>query len=327
MNPKRIFVVAAIAAVVYIGFAIFVFNRFELPEMGPETIAWVVLATAAQILSKLPFGLLFRESVSELGLHIRVWSSFKAALVGAGVARLIPAGGAITPVAMSWTVRDEAKGTAGAALRTVLLNYSALVIMTGVGVLFARPSDGVRLWSVSLTVLAPFAIVFGVALMFGSGLLGSVTRFFPRFLRKRLEDSVIDHLPGLESQLWIWSRLILEAVALGIVLNAFDINVTPMETIAVFGVGSLVGGLPGTPGGAGVVEAGLVFILAAYGYPAGQTLAPILVFRLVSYWIPSALSMWAGGATFIRSDEAKEAVEEEESESESKSESEESGRS
>lgn len=310
MNPKRILLFTGLAAVVYIGFSVFVFNRFELPEMGPAAIGWVVVAGVLQLGSKVPFGLLFRESAARLGERIRVMSAFRAALVGAGVARLIPAGGAITPVAMSWSVRDEAKGTTGAALRTVLLNYSALVIMTGGGLLLARPAKGAQIASVSLTLIAPFALVFGIALMFGSGKLGTVTRFLPRFLRKRLEESVIDHLPGLESQVYIWARLLMEASTLWIILNAFGIDISPVQAAAAFGVGSLAGGLPGTPGGMGVVEAGLVLILEAYGFPASQTLAPVLVFRLVSYWVPAAFGFLAGGMTFLNSDAVQEVVKE-----------------
>lgn len=310
MSPKRILLIAGLAAAVYIGFAIFVFSNFDLPEMGPSTLAWVGLAAVLQISSKWPYGLLFRESAKQVDSDIRPYSAFRAALVGAGVARLIPAGGAITPVAMSWTVRDEAKGTAGAALRTVLLNYSAMVIMTGAGLLLARPNEGAQIASISLTVLAPIGLVVGIALMFGSGMLGTISRFLPRFLRERLESSVVNHLPGLESQFYIWSRLGLEAAALGIVLNAFGIEVGIFQTATAFGVGSLVGGLPGTPGGMGVTEAGLVLILEAYGFAAGVTLAPILVFRLVSYWVPAALGFMAGGMTFIRSDAAQSAVEE-----------------
>jgi uncharacterized membrane protein YbhN (UPF0104 family) len=313
VNPKRIILLAGLAAAVYVGFSIFVFSRFDLPDMGPTTVAWVVLAAVLQIGSKWPFGLLFRESAKEVNSDIRPISGFRAALVGAGVARLIPAGGAITPVAMSWTVRDEAKGTAGAALRTVLLNYSALVLMTGAGLLLATPNEGAQIASISLTVLAPIGVVLGIALMFGSGMLGTISRFFPRFLRQRLESSVVNHLPGWESQFYIWTRLGLEAAALGIVLNAFGIDINPLQTAAAFGVGSLVGGLPGTPGGLGITEAGLVLILEAYGFPARVTLAPVLVFRLVSYWVPAALGFWAGGMTFIKSDAAQEVTARDES--------------
>lgn len=310
MTPKRVAWIAGSAAVVYaLVTAYFLTSEnFALPEMSSIALALVAGAAILEVGAKWFFGLLFRESIQEAGGDLLPYSAFKAALVGSGVARLIPAGGAITPVAMSWTVRDEAEGATGAAIRTVLLNYSGMLIMTGAGLLIARPKDGAAIASISLVVLAPFALAAGGLLMFGSGKLGSVSRYLPEKLRHRLEASMVDHLPALESQIYIWSRLMAEALALGLVLYAFGIDANPAQIIAVFGVSQLAGGLPGTPGGLGVTEVGLVFILSAYGFPAATTVAPVLIFRIVSYWIPAALGVLAGGMTFLQSDEAKAAA-------------------
>ncbi len=307
MSPRRVAWIAAIAALLYTGVAVFVLSNFELPKLSAVAVGLVAVAAVAQIGAKWFFGLLFRESVEEAGGTLRPYSAFKGALVGAGVARLIPAGGAITPVAMSWTVRDEAEGTAGAAVRTVLLNYAGLLILAGAGLLLARPEEGAQIASISLFVLAPVALLVGGVLMFGSGRLGSLSKYLPGFLKKRLETTMVDHLPGLESQIYIWARLSLEAGALGLVLIAFGIDVNAFQVMAAFGVAQLAGGVPGTPGGLGITELSLVVILAAYGLAAATTLAPILIFRIISYWLPAGLGFLAGGMTFLGSDEAKAA--------------------
>jgi uncharacterized membrane protein YbhN (UPF0104 family) len=302
VTPKKVAWIGGIAAVLYIVAMVIVLNTVEIPPLRPTAALLIVLAGVVQIGAKWFFGALFRESVEQTGQSLRGFSAFKGALVGAGVARLIPAGGAITPVAMSWTVRDEVETSAGPAIRAVLLNYAGLLIMTGAAILIVRPRVGVA--SLTLTIAAVVALGVGLLLMFGSGKLGSLNKYLPKFLSKRLEPSMIDHMPGWTSQVYIWLRLILEAAALGLVLIAFGIDISPVEIAAAFGFASLVGGLPGTPGGLGVVEAGLVFILAAYGFRAGSTVAPVLVFRLVSYWLPAALGFLAGGATFLSSPEA-----------------------
>ncbi len=310
MSPKRVLTIAGVALVIYAGFAYWVVTNFEIPPLRGAAMAMVVLAAVSQIGAKWFFGLLFRESIQETGSDVRPWSAFKAALVGAGVARLIPAGGAITPVAMSWTVRDEvATSTAGPGIRTVLLNYAGLLIMAGGAVLIDRPTGTIPVFSVSIIVVAPIVLIVGALLMFGSGRLGSIVRYLPEFLRKKVDTSMVNHLPGWESQIYIWARLALEAVALWLVMMAFNIDINGWEAMAVYAVSQLVGGLPGTPGGLGVTEVGMGFVLAAYGFPAGTTVAPILVYRVVSYWLPAALSFLAGGSTFLRSDEAKAAAE------------------
>jgi len=310
VSPKRVLTIAAIALVIYAGFAYWVVTNFEIPPLRGAALALVVLAALCQIAAKWFFGLLFKESIQEIGSDVRAWSAFKAALVGAGVARLIPAGGAITPVAMSWTVRDEVDvSTAGPGIRTVLLNYAGLLIMAGGAVLIDRPSGTLPLFSVSIIVIAPIVLLIGVLVMFGSGRLGSIARYLPEFILKKVNTSMVNHLPGWESQIYIWARLALEAAAFWLVMMAFNIDINGWEALAVYAVSQLVGGLPGTPGGLGVTEVGMGFVLAAYGFPAGTTVAPILVYRVVSYWLPAALSFLAGGTTFLRSDEAKAAAE------------------
>jgi uncharacterized membrane protein YbhN (UPF0104 family) len=305
VSPKRVFIIAGITAAIYAAVAYWVLNNFEIPPIRGAAWVFLVAAVICQISAKWFFGLLFREAIQEVGGDVKPWSAFKAAMVGAGVARLIPAGGAITPVAMAWTVRDETDVAAGPALRAVLLNYAGLLMMAGGGLLIARPRESAQIASVSLILAAPFVLIAGLVLMFGSGRLPTLIRFLPAFLRKRLESSVIDHAPGLESQAYLWIRLLLEAAALWMVLEAFGISVTPFQVMASFAVSSIAGGLPGTPGGLGVTEVGLALILAAYGIPATITAVPILVFRVVSYWLPAALSLLAGGTTFLRSDTAK----------------------
>jgi uncharacterized membrane protein YbhN (UPF0104 family) len=309
VSPKRVFWIAGIAAVIYAGFAYWVVTNFDIPPLRGAALALVVLAAICQIGAKWFFGLLFRESIQETGFDVRPWQAFKAALVGAGVARLIPAGGAITPVALSWTVRDEVKeSTAGPGIRSVLLNYAGLLMMAGGAVLVERPQETIPVFSVSILVLAPVVLAVGILLMFGSGRLGSISRYLPRFIKEKVETSMVNHAPGWQSQVFIWARLALEAAALWLVMVAFNIDLNAVEAIAVYSVSQLVGGLPGTPGGLGVAEVGMSFVLAAYGFPATTTVAPILVYRIVSYWLPAGLSLLAGGSTFLKSDEAKEAA-------------------
>lgn len=312
MSPKRVLWIAGISAVAYVGVGYWVVTNFrdKIPPLSADAWALIILAGVAQIGAKWFFGLLFRESIRWVGEDVHPWSAFKAALVGAGIARMIPAGGAITPVGMSWTVRDETDGsTAGPAIRTVLLNYAGLLIITGMGLLLARPVDTAQIggFSISLVIVAPFVLGAGIIVMFSSGRLRSIVQYLPKFIRSKIEDSTANHMPGWESQLYIWARLLLEAVALWLVLYAFGIEVNGFQVLAAFGASQLIGGLPGTPGGLGVTELSLVAVLAAYGFPAATTAVPTLVFRVISYWLPAALGFLAGGSTFLRSDEAKAA--------------------
>lgn len=95
-------------------------------------------------------------------------------------------------------------------------------------------------------------------------------------------------------------RLVAETAVLGIVLAAFELKIEPVVVAAAFGVSQLAAGIPGTPGGIGFAEAGLVGALARFGFGPTTTIAPVLVFQIVSYWLPAEAGLAAGSAAFLR---------------------------
>jgi uncharacterized membrane protein YbhN (UPF0104 family) len=51
-------------------------------------------------------------------------------------------------------------------------------------------------------------------------------------------------------------RVALEAAVLWSALHAFGIDLTPSQAMVAFGMATVIGGLPSTPGGIGLVEGG-----------------------------------------------------------------------
>lgn len=301
---RSIIVIAGLAAVLYAAALVFALTQLELPVFGLLSWAMLVLAAVLELSAKWMFGMQFRHGILETGGKLRPVSAFRAALVGAGVARLIPAGGAITPVAMSWTVRREARPTGGAAVRATVLNYAGLLAGTGFALLWVINRDLYEELKTGTWILGIISLIIGLALMFGTRWIGLWANRLPARFREMLGPPMDRHVPDLRSQGWLWSRLILEAVALFLVMQAFGLHLTPMQTFSAFGISQLAGGLPGTPGGIGFTEAGLVGALAAFGFPAELTVAPTLVFRIISYWLPALAGLVVGGSSFLK-DEAE----------------------
>jgi uncharacterized membrane protein YbhN (UPF0104 family) len=304
---RSIIVIAGLAAVAYAVALVIALTRAELPDFGLLQWAMLVLAAVGQLAAKWMFGMQFRHGVLESGGQLRPRSGFRAALVGAGVARLIPAGGAITPVAMSWIVRREARATGGAAVRATVLNYAGLLAGTGFALLWVINRGLYESLEAGTWIVGIICLIIGLLLMFGTRWIVLLGHRLPAKIRDTLGPPSESHVPDLRSQAWLWSRLILEASALFLVMEAFGLHLTPFQTFAAFGISQLAGGLPGTPGGIGFTEAGLVGALAAVGYGAAETVAPTLVFRIISYWLPALAGLVAGGSTFLR-DEAEGVV-------------------
>ncbi|MCU1379545.1 MAG: hypothetical protein JWN29_2528 [Acidimicrobiales bacterium] len=69
-----------------------------------------------------------------------------------------------------------------------------------------------------------------------------------------------------------------------------------VSVLAVYIGGSALAAAAPTPGGLGAVEASLIAGLTAVGQPAAGAVTAVLVFRLITYWLPvlpGAVSFWA----------------------------------
>ncbi|MFH1329379.1 MAG: flippase-like domain-containing protein [Actinomycetota bacterium] len=294
----------AAGIVVFLGYAgllTWILSSRGLPSLGLIGLSLVAVAIPVQWVAIWLFGEQFHHALAQTGRHLSRRSAFRAALIGAGVARLLPAGGAVTPVAMSWSARSEVRGTTGAAVRATTLNYAGLLIGTGVLLLWIAFRERILPEAVGAAIgVGVVLLALGSALIFGSSRLGTLVRMLPLRLRRRLESAFEDHAADPRGHGLLWSRLAGEAAVLGLVLFAFRIRLTPAQVFVAFGMSQLAGGLPGTPGGLGLAEAGLVGALVAFGVPAEAGLAPTLVYRLISYWMPVAAGLIAGGAAFLK---------------------------
>ncbi|MBN2113963.1 MAG: UPF0104 family protein [Acidimicrobiia bacterium] len=300
---RRTALILAVGTAVFLAYAgllTWILASRDLPPLGVMGFSLVATALPVEFAAKWLFGVQFQDGVARMGKHLDGRSAFRAALIGAGVARLLPAGGAVTPAAMSWSVRSQVRGTAGAAVRATTLNYAGLLIGTGGFLLWIAYRERILPEAVGAAAgVGAVALVVGGILMFGSSRLGTLVRMLPAGLRRRLEPAFEDHAADGRAQLLLWSRLACEAAVLGLVALAFGIPVTPAQVFAAFGMSQLAGGLPGTPGGLGFAEAGLVGTLLAFGVSTDESLAATLVYRMVSYWMPVAVGLVTGGMAFL----------------------------
>jgi uncharacterized membrane protein YbhN (UPF0104 family) len=74
--------------------------------------------------------------------------------------------------------------------------------------------------------------------------------------------------------------------ALFLCCRAVGLEVTFSEAILSYTMGNIVGSLVPTPGGLGGAEAGLYGGLVFFGFNADSSLIAVLIYRLISYWLP-----------------------------------------
>lgn len=90
--------------------------------------------------------------------------------------------------------------------------------------------------------------------------------------------------------------------ALVAALVAFGAHVRPAEVLMAYVVAQAFAIVPITPGGVGLVDAGLTTLLVLVGVPADTALIGVLLYRLFSFWLPIPLGAlaWAGWRTHHR---------------------------
>lgn len=299
----------AFGLVLYLGVGRFLGERANLPRLDGSALAVLAGALVVEFIAKGAFAGMFQVAVHAGGLRLRFRSALRAALVASGVARLIPAGGAFTPAAMAWTVRDEVSGTAGAALRTTVLTYGGLLLGTGGAILWARAAGLGLALEASVVTVGVAGVAVGALLLSGPRWMGSLTRRLPRRLRRLIGPTAVDRRVTLLEVGLLVVRLGAEAGSMVLALSAFGIELSPVRGFVAYGVAHLVGGLPGSPGGLGVIEAGLVAVLALFGVAPSVSLGPILVYRVIAYWIPAAAGVFAGAHAWMSQADRVEAEE------------------
>lgn len=266
-------------------------RRWDLPAIGLVAALVVGLALLVELVAKALFGILFRENLFRQGNAIRVRSAISAAFVATAVARLAPAGGALSPSAMAWAVRAEDEHSAGAALRATMTSYGGLLLLTAVAITWGDPigSQADRPLVTVFVVLA--LVVIGSLNLIGGRWLGRVVSSLPRFLRRHFGPTATDGRITIREIGLVLVRIVLEATVLWLVLAAFDVDLSAGQVMATFGTAKVLGSLPITPGGIGLVEGGMLGVLTAMGFSSTAVVAPVLVYQLLDYWMVATIGV------------------------------------
>src|SRR5207248_5031784 len=104
---------------------------------------------------------------------------------------------------------------------------------------------------------------------------------------------------------WAWSATFAainwlgDIACLAMAYLAVGVPIPWRGVLLAYGAAQLAANLPITPGGLGVVEGSLTIALVAYGGGHASTVAAVLLYRLVSFWLPLPIGWTAGAALAI----------------------------
>lgn len=169
-------------------------------------------------------------------------------------------------------------------LETAILALGLFVAMLGLGIGVAR-SEG------ALKAVGRFAVRVSARL---PGDRALAPEFPDRLVVQR--DEVVERLGDrfLRACAAAVGRWVFDLLALATAIQA--VGATPRFSLVLLAyvTAQLLAQIPITPGGIGVVEAGLTATLALAGVRGGDAAVAVLAYRLVSYWLmlPAGLIAW-----------------------------------
>ncbi len=260
-------------------------------------------------------------SLQRLALNRAPWFPVVTSqLAGAAFSKLVP-GGSAAAAALQARMLAQA-GLAPAAIGTGLTAGALLLLAALAGLpLLALPAllfgrhipDG--LLATGAIGLGIFCALFGVGMMLllNDRVLNAVARtlqvaegrvrrwraasdelperlMYERNLLRRSLGGTWPQAVATAAGRWIFDFLCLYAA-----LVAVGARPPLFVALLAYCAAQLLGQLPLTPGGLGVVEAGLTGTLALAGVPAGAAALATLAYRLASFWLPlpAGLVAWA----------------------------------
>jgi hypothetical protein len=92
---------------------------------------------------------------------------------------------------------------------------------------------------------------------------------------------------------WAAVNWLLDVAALWVFLMAFGFSENIAHLLVAYSLACLVGLVPITPGGLGIIEGVLVPTIVGFGTPQGIALLGVLTWRLAQYWMPMPLAVLA----------------------------------
>lgn len=270
--------------------------------------AWLVLAVPAEAASILAYAALEGRLMRAGESPIPLGALLNITLAGNAIQNSLPAGPAW---AAGFAFGQFRRRGADAVLATWTLvatgfvSAAALVVLSVGGVAVAAGQASTNDLVGGIAIVAAVAVGLFVAVRLGlharwvPAVLTVAVRFSQKVVHRPEGDpAAVVHeavkrltavRPGARDWIvaggWGVSNWLLDCTCLALAFPSVGAGVPWRGLLLAYGAGQLAANLPVTPGGLGAVEGSLTVALVAYGGGRIATVAAVLMYRIISFWL------------------------------------------
>jgi uncharacterized protein (TIRG00374 family) len=290
--------------------------RKDLNLLGRLNIGWMIAGLVLEGVSLFCYALLTRALLPPAG-RPGLSRLFRIDLAAGAVAHVIPAGTVGSAgVGYKLFTAEGVPGTdAGVMMATKGMGSTVVLnVLLWLALVISIPLAGFHPIYVSVAIVGAVALAVVAALAFGltrgegraSRVLRAVGRRIPGTDGDQLErlfvrigtsirDLARDRKVLRASLLWASLNWLLDAASLWCFVAAFGSFVNPAELFAAYGIANVLGVVPVTPGGLGVIDSTAPLLLVSFGITRSVATLGVLAWRLVNFWLPIP----AGAAAYV----------------------------
>ena len=278
---RGIVLVAALAAVVALGLGLYA----DFGRLGEElaSFRWELfpLALALTALNYLLRFWRWQRYLARLEIEVPTGRSF--AIFVAGLS------GTITPAKLGEVLKCALlKRSFGVPVRrsVPIVLAERVTDASGVVVLAVAAGAGANRWPLLVLALAG---VVAIVLVVRSPLLERFSRLgeAPETARALLETRLLLRMTALSAVSWFF-----ECLAAYVCVRGLRLDLSLVDTVVVFSLGSLAGALSFLPGGLGVAEGSMTGLIQVLGdVPKAAAVAATVLIRLATLWFAVALGL------------------------------------
>lgn len=277
---------------------------------------WVVIAAVAEATSYVSFASMQRRLLSAGGVGVPIAPMTGITMASNAIQNSLPAG---LVLASAYNFRQYRRWKADDVLSAwVVIAMAALSMLTlsvlaaaGLG---AAASTGSALDLVSAivgtTVFALLVVVVWSKRAFLIVHAARLVRLSQRLFHRpagdphQVVDDILDRMAAVtpSRRQWAWAVMFAfgnwmgDMACLTLAFLAVGAGVPWDGLLLAYTAAQLATTLPITPGGLGVVEGSLTVALVAFGGPQASTVAAVLLYRVLSYWVMMPVGWSAWGA-------------------------------